>query len=294
MAARRRKRDPRSRRCRRSWRHGWRSIADRRRRVVAGSHRRGLLRFQRGAADDRRRRSAGELFRPARRHRPHPWDDVISKVLWAHARRLDVDRRRHQRGHAAMDGRSAERPLADRRDRRHAEHRAARRAGAQRVPRPAAGERLAAGAAPALSSPSAQSASARRRRSTTRCSRTSHFETAGVSYIVINSATMFDTFANTLVSILKGNTASLAMRRQGTMAGSGSGRAGASGRRSIRAARRLPAAVGSSASRGTRPGSVPAGSQPRSHSDVRARRRRRPRSSHSTSHPEMSAPGTCA
>ena len=46
-------------------------------------------------------------------------------------------------------------------------------------------------------------------------------ETAGVSYIAINGTTMFDTFANTLVSILKGNTASLAMRRQGTMTGAG-------------------------------------------------------------------------
>lgn len=46
-------------------------------------------------------------------------------------------------------------------------------------------------------------------------------ETAGVSYIAINSTTMFDTLANTLVSILKGNTASLAMRRHGTMTGAG-------------------------------------------------------------------------
>ena len=48
-------------------------------------------------------------------------------------------------------------------------------------------------------------------------------ETAGVSYIAISGTTMFDTFANTLVSILKGNTASLAMRRQGTMTGAGPG-----------------------------------------------------------------------
>jgi opacity protein-like surface antigen len=48
-------------------------------------------------------------------------------------------------------------------------------------------------------------------------------ETAGVSYIAISSVTMFDTFANTLVSILKGNTASLAMRRQGTLTGAGPG-----------------------------------------------------------------------
>ncbi len=49
------------------------------------------------------------------------------------------------------------------------------------------------------------------------------FETAGVSYIVVSSTTMFDTLANTLVSILKGNTASLAMRRHGTIAGAGPG-----------------------------------------------------------------------
>ena len=48
-------------------------------------------------------------------------------------------------------------------------------------------------------------------------------ETAGVSYIAVSGTTMFDTFANTLVSILKGNTASLAMRRQGTMTGAGPG-----------------------------------------------------------------------
>jgi hypothetical protein len=46
-------------------------------------------------------------------------------------------------------------------------------------------------------------------------------ETAGVSYIAISGTTMFDTFAATLVSILKGNTASLAMRRGGTMTGAG-------------------------------------------------------------------------
>lgn len=46
-------------------------------------------------------------------------------------------------------------------------------------------------------------------------------ETAGVSYIAVSSATMFDTFALTLVSILKGNTASLAMRHRDTMSGPG-------------------------------------------------------------------------
>jgi hypothetical protein len=48
-------------------------------------------------------------------------------------------------------------------------------------------------------------------------------ETAGVSYIAISGTTMFDALASTLVSILKGNTASLAMRRQGTMTGAGPG-----------------------------------------------------------------------
>ncbi|MFL6246703.1 MAG: outer membrane beta-barrel protein [Thermoanaerobaculia bacterium] len=46
-------------------------------------------------------------------------------------------------------------------------------------------------------------------------------ETAGVSYIAVSGSTMFDTLALTLVSILKGNTASLAMR----MSGSGPGAA---------------------------------------------------------------------
>jgi hypothetical protein len=48
-------------------------------------------------------------------------------------------------------------------------------------------------------------------------------ETAGVSYIAISGTTMFDTFASTLVSILKGNTASLAMRSPGTITGAGPG-----------------------------------------------------------------------
>jgi hypothetical protein len=48
-------------------------------------------------------------------------------------------------------------------------------------------------------------------------------ETAGVSYISINGTTMFDNFASTLVSILKGNTASLALRRHGTLTGAGPG-----------------------------------------------------------------------
>jgi hypothetical protein len=42
-------------------------------------------------------------------------------------------------------------------------------------------------------------------------------ETAGRSYIGIDSATMYDVFAMTLVSILKGNTASVAVRQRGTV-----------------------------------------------------------------------------
>lgn len=46
-------------------------------------------------------------------------------------------------------------------------------------------------------------------------------QTAGRSYIGINAATIFDTFANTLVAILKGNTASISRRINGTLTGSG-------------------------------------------------------------------------
>lgn len=46
-------------------------------------------------------------------------------------------------------------------------------------------------------------------------------ETSGRSYIGVNATTMFDTFAMTLVSILKGNTASLATRRVDTLKGAG-------------------------------------------------------------------------
>ncbi|MGZ5443130.1 MAG: vWA domain-containing protein [Thermoanaerobaculia bacterium] len=42
-------------------------------------------------------------------------------------------------------------------------------------------------------------------------------ETAGRSFIGVNAATVFDTFALTLVSILKGNTASLGLRQSGTL-----------------------------------------------------------------------------
>jgi hypothetical protein len=46
-------------------------------------------------------------------------------------------------------------------------------------------------------------------------------ETAGRSYMSANAATAFDTFAMTLVSILKGNTASLAARHRGKITGPG-------------------------------------------------------------------------
>lgn len=42
-------------------------------------------------------------------------------------------------------------------------------------------------------------------------------ETAGRSYMAINAATMYDTFAMTLVAILKGNTASIATRRSSAL-----------------------------------------------------------------------------
>ena len=46
-------------------------------------------------------------------------------------------------------------------------------------------------------------------------------QTSGVSYISVNATTMFDFLGSTLVSILKGNTASIAMRRHDTMTGAG-------------------------------------------------------------------------
>lgn len=49
------------------------------------------------------------------------------------------------------------------------------------------------------------------------------FETSGRSYISVNATTLFDDFALTLVSILKGNTASLAARRRATLTGAGPG-----------------------------------------------------------------------
>jgi hypothetical protein len=47
------------------------------------------------------------------------------------------------------------------------------------------------------------------------------FETSGVSYISVNATTMFDVFSQTLVALLKGNTASLGMRHNDTMKGKG-------------------------------------------------------------------------
>ena len=46
-------------------------------------------------------------------------------------------------------------------------------------------------------------------------------ETAGVSYIAVNSSTMFDVFGMTLVSLLKGNTASIGTRTSDTITGKG-------------------------------------------------------------------------
>src|ERR1043165_5431563 len=46
-------------------------------------------------------------------------------------------------------------------------------------------------------------------------------ETSGVSYIAVNSSTMFDVFGMTLVSLLKGNTASIGTRTLDTMTGKG-------------------------------------------------------------------------
>ncbi len=46
-------------------------------------------------------------------------------------------------------------------------------------------------------------------------------ETAGVSYIAISATTVYDEFAQTLVSILKGNTASLATHHHDTLSGAG-------------------------------------------------------------------------
>lgn len=48
-------------------------------------------------------------------------------------------------------------------------------------------------------------------------------ETSGVSFIGVNAATMFDSLAFTLISILKGNTAALAFRHHDVMTGAGPG-----------------------------------------------------------------------
>ncbi len=47
------------------------------------------------------------------------------------------------------------------------------------------------------------------------------FETSGMSYIAVSESTMYDVFAQTLVAILKGNTASIATREHGTLSGKG-------------------------------------------------------------------------
>ncbi|HEV2720082.1 MAG TPA: vWA domain-containing protein [Thermoanaerobaculia bacterium] len=47
------------------------------------------------------------------------------------------------------------------------------------------------------------------------------FETSGVSYVAVNSTTMFDVFGMTLVALLKGNTASIATRQADTITGTG-------------------------------------------------------------------------
>lgn len=47
------------------------------------------------------------------------------------------------------------------------------------------------------------------------------YETSGVSYISTNASTLFDDLANTLIAILKGNTASMAMVHHDTMTGPG-------------------------------------------------------------------------
>jgi hypothetical protein len=47
------------------------------------------------------------------------------------------------------------------------------------------------------------------------------FETSGVSFISVNATTMFDAFSWMLIALLKGNTASLAMRHHDTMTGKG-------------------------------------------------------------------------
>jgi von Willebrand factor type A domain. len=47
------------------------------------------------------------------------------------------------------------------------------------------------------------------------------FETSGVSYISANAATMFDALGMTLIALLKGNTASMALSHHDTMTGKG-------------------------------------------------------------------------
>jgi hypothetical protein len=47
------------------------------------------------------------------------------------------------------------------------------------------------------------------------------FETSGVSFLVANAATMFDVLGQTLIALLKGNTASMALIHHDTMTGKG-------------------------------------------------------------------------
>jgi hypothetical protein len=47
------------------------------------------------------------------------------------------------------------------------------------------------------------------------------FETAGRSYMSVDATTIYDTLATTLVSVLKGNTASMALRKLDTLVGTG-------------------------------------------------------------------------
>src|SRR5947207_891568 len=51
--------------------------------------------------------------------------------------------------------------------------------------------------------------------------RNTSFETSGASYEALNAATLFDIFGQTLVAILKGNTASTGVRQIATLTGTG-------------------------------------------------------------------------
>ena len=120
--------------------------------VVARSSRGGDVRQHGAIAITRRRRSSGELFRQTRS------DDGVGRSererKHTHAGIEYIDRRRHQRSDEAMESRSAKRSATDRRDRRHAEHRAAHHPHRQRFPRTHAGKRIRSRAAQALRSTS--------------------------------------------------------------------------------------------------------------------------------------------